>query len=236
MGWGAAAAALGEKPSWTLSFCQRSRVGSVPFCRWTAEAQGAEGIPRMSQLTLHAAHGRTFSRGALQQFSRERGCILMPPTEKSNRTSGKPIPFQRTCRGCKSKIFQEEPPHLEAALQWLGDSWREIKCSSDGGRGAKKEIREEWTPQEKASSGLLRGLTITHRMSQGSTLSVSPSWAPDWLFDADCSGEHPVCARPHTRLPCHQPSRNAGAALLTRVELGWAGQGPGGGQGGLGAQ
>lgn len=40
-------------------------------------------------------------------------------------------------------------------------------------------------------------------------------------------------------LPCRvhrQHSRDAGAALLTRVELGWGGQHPGGGQGGLGAQ
>lgn len=41
---------------------------------------------------------------------------------------------------------------------------------------------------------------------------------------------------PRPRFPRRQHSRNAGAALLTRVELGWGCQGPGGGQGGLGAQ
>lgn len=37
-------------------------------------------------------------------------------------------------------------------------------------------------------------------------------------------------------LDAYSMVHNAGAALLTRVELGWGGQGPGGGQGGLGAQ
>lgn len=61
-----------------------------------------------------------------------------------------------------------------------------------------------------------------------------PSRAPDGLFCAAPSGKHPVpCPHPASQRP---DSRNAGAALLTRVELGRGGQGPGGGQGGLGAQ
>lgn len=76
---------------------------------------------------------------------------------------------------------------------------------------------------------------MTQGASRRSTVAMPRPSGP-WLV---------VLCRPLWRAPCPQPppglpgcphSRNAGAALLTRVELGWGGQGPGGGQGGLGAQ
>lgn len=76
---------------------------------------------------------------------------------------------------------------------------------------------------------------MTQGASRRSTVAMPRPPGP-WLV---------VLCRPLWRAPCPLPppglpgcphSRNAGAALLTRVELGWGGQGPGGGQGGLGAQ
>lgn len=76
---------------------------------------------------------------------------------------------------------------------------------------------------------------MTQGTSRRSTVAMPRPSGP-WLV---------VLCRPLWRAPCPLPppglpgcphSRNAGAALLTRVELGWGGQGPGGGQGGLGAQ
>ena len=68
---------------------------------------------------------------------------------------------------------------------------------------------------------------------------TSPLWQCSplglWLVDSHrASGPCPPYPRPCA--PGHQHSRNAGVALLTRVELGWAGQSPGGGQRGLRTQ
>lgn len=156
----------------------------------------------------------------------------MPPTEKNEPTSGKFILFQRGCRRGKSKVFQEKAPHLEADLQRLGDYWREMKSSSMSCSFGEKgeEIREE-----EASAGILRRLTMTHKTPHRSTVAMWPSTVPDWLWYTGPSGAHPVpCLQPC--LPGRQHSRNAGAALLTCVELGRGGQCPGGRQGGLRAQ
>lgn len=125
---------------------------------------------------------------------------------------------------------------MEADLQRLGGDWREIKVVAyltPPGSGEGNQAGGE--QQQEASAAILRRLTMTQGASRRSTVAMPRPPGP-WLV---------VLCRPLWRAPCPLPppglpgcphSRNAGAALLTRVELGWGGQGPGGGQGGLGAQ
>lgn len=113
----------------------------------------------MSHLPLHTVPGTTVSRGAFQQFSGERGCTAMPPTENNEPASGNFILFQRRYRRGESKVSPEEAPRLEADLQRLGDHAEKPKAVArlppSTGRGT--EIREEGELQDKASRAPCEG-------------------------------------------------------------------------------
>lgn len=198
----------------------------------TLRPRERKGCAQSESSALRTVHGR-FSRGAFPQFSREGGCTAMPPTEKNEPASGKLILFQRRYRRGESKISQEEAPHLEADLQGLGDQGDNPKAVArlppPGGGGD----QEGAGTAGQSQPGLPRRLTMTTECLMAPLVTVPPgplaggSVQPRW--------EAP-CALPPTLPPRRPDSRNAGAALLTRVELGRGGRGPGGGQGGLGAQ
>lgn len=79
--------ALGPS-SWTPSLGLHGRSADE-----TLKPMEASNLPKMTHLTLALVHGRNLP-GGRDHFSRERGCIIMPPTEKTGSTSGKihPIP------------------------------------------------------------------------------------------------------------------------------------------------
>ena len=114
----------------------------------------------------------------------------------------------------------------------IGEKSKPVAFLSPPGRQGKQWSKRRDSRKQPVRAPKKAETTLSHHKSPVAALPAGPPASgftqSIWALPSPSTG----CACP----PGRQHSRDAGVALLTRVELGWGGQSPGGGQGGLRTQ
>ena len=114
----------------------------------------------------------------------------------------------------------------------IGEKSKPVAFLSPPGRQGKQWSKRRDSRKQPVRAPKKAETTLSHHKSPVAALPPGPPASgfmqSIWALPSPSTG----CACP----PDRQHSRDAGVALLTRVELGWGGQSPGGGQGGLRTQ